>query len=1433
MGRRKSLSVQSRKSIVMQRPDPTAQAIARRNSITSEVTPSVGASAAGSDSVQAWGEKVKANPTRIWSAGSFLMGRPRRMTRESELYEHAFPLHLRLQALQCLSQVHRMKEQMPPWRKNIYEKVIKNKSFERVTFALIVMNCVSLALEDPTSDSNSGLNEILKYFEYFFTTCFALEMGIKIAGLGLVVNGNSYLRDPWCVLDGLIVVVGITVIIVPLCLGNEGQTDIGGLRSIRILKPLRTVNHLQEVRLIVTSLLRSLPRLGDVLLLFCVFIVIMGVFAIQMWKGVLMNRCSVIPGYEPAPFEEAEERVCAGRNGNLGFHGFQCPWGYECISANVNPFYNQLSFDDLPSSLLTLFTAVTMEGWTDTMYHVMDGSSEFAFVFFILLILCGSFFISNLALVMISIAFFEAKEREENKDIYENAPTKPLANSKRVSCFSIETKGSGSSKGKDVDNHEHDDADSYSSQIEKKKPQEYTDEELDQGKSRFQLFVKSVIRRKEYEIFITTSIIANTLSMAIEHHNQPQRMTQVLEILNIIFTIIFALETIFKLYAYKFKPEFLVDRMNVFDAAIGILGVADIIQNQITGNKTGISVLRSLRLARIFKQFKGLWATTTTILKSLEGVSVLTLLLVLVIFVYGLLGSQLFGGAFCNFVGEETYVYSSIDTCALLPRSNFDHLGYSTLTVFQIITGEDWNTVMYNGMRAAPKQNRPWWIHALYFVSLFLIGNVIVLNLFIAVLINNFEGDDEEEDEDLPDHNTVSEVPEKTPFMLCCCCKRENARVEPIPEQEPSEMIPVQVQLLIDELSKNTSTEEDRIKINDVVRNATSTPMDEALLLVPLNKIGWDVDAREFPNALTVEESCELRNDINKIFSDESSVRSMPPALEHLLVALDEIEVAPDGRKQVLAAVSETLGPYPEVTLIAKRYGWAADYFLVPLNGITAGFMKEDLEAQYYRNCANASVSTAAFFTQVAGDDFKLEGRTYSIRAKSISITMQHQGTEEEDNSMSLWVLSMQNPVRKVLYFIATHKYFEALVIFLIIVSTVSLASVNPMQAPDELLPTINRYVDLILTICFAVECGIKVLAHGFVLHETSYLRRDGWNRLDFVIVVFSLVALSFQSSSSAQKLEVFRMMRTLRPLRFINKSEGLKMVVLALISSIPPLANIAFVTTLVFVLFGILGVQFFAGSFYACSDAQYGDISFPNYGSNLTGITTEEMCIALGYRWENNRDNFDNLLYALISLFEVSTLEGWVGLMELGMDSVGPGHAGLKYNKWYMCVYFIIFIVIVSFFIINLFIGVLIDQYNSARELNEVEKWVGLTDSQVQWIAVQDTILLNTPKMNKQSMTPWRRKLFLFVQHSFFNRFITVGIAVNVAIMSTEHHNQSDAWGTFLETSNLTFLILFACEAAVKLLALGPVGYFRDPWNKFDFFLVFMSFVGLVVTVC
>jgi hypothetical protein len=169
--------------------------------------------------------------------------------------------------------------------------------------------------------------------------------------------------------------------------------------------------------------------------------------------------------------------------------------------------------------------------------------------------------------------------------------------------------------------------------------------------------------------------------------------------------------------------------------------------------------------------------------------------------------------------------------------------------------------------------------------------------------------------------------------------------------------------------------------------------------------------------------------------------------------------------------------------------------------------------------------------------------------------------------------------------------------------------------------------------------------------------------------------------------IKALRMLRVLRPLRMISRNEGLKIAVQSLINAIPGIVNVLVISLLFFLLFGIFGVNYFKGGFYRCFEYQEGILE------------TAQDCVNIGGEWMNIDANFDNIMNAMVTLFEMATTEGWIAVMWNGVDSRGLGYQPKRENSMIWVLFFILFIIVGSLFILNLFVGVVINTFNEEKE--------------------------------------------------------------------------------------------------------------------------------------
>jgi len=150
----------------------------------------------------------------------------------------------------------------------------------------------------------------------------------------------------------------------------------------------------------------------------------------------------------------------------------------------------------------------------------------------------------------------------------------------------------------------------------------------------------------------------------------------------------------------------------------------------------------------------------------------------------------------------------------------------------------------------------------------------------------------------------------------------------------------------------------------------------------------------------------------------------------------------------------------------------------------------------------------------------------------------------------SLFIFAWDNPIRKFCHAVTSHWIFESIIIALILVSTVTLAFEHPLENPESNMMQTLGLIDLVVTLIFCLEALMKIITFGFILNGKKSYILNSWNVLDFMIVAFSVFSLSFDANLSF--IKVLRVARILRPLRLIQKAEGLKIAILSLYKAIP-----------------------------------------------------------------------------------------------------------------------------------------------------------------------------------------------------------------------------------------------------------------------------------------
>lgn len=288
-----------------------------------------------------------------------------------------------------------------------------------------------------------------------------------------------------------------------------------------------------------------------------------------------------------------------------------------------------------------------------------------------------------------------------------------------------------------------------------------------------------------------------------------------------------------------------------------------------------------------------------------------------------------------------------------------------------------------------------------------------------------------------------------------------------------------------------------------------------------------------------------------------------------------------------------------------------------------------------------------------------------------------------------------------------------------------------------------------------------------------------------------------------------------------------MRIVVNSLLESMIAILNVLIVIGMVWVMFAILGNNFMQGKLGYCTNVD------PNQHPNFDfyGVS-KEMCLQK-YQgtWKTAWWNFDDISQSMVTLYVLSTMEGWPNMLGSALDA-NDETEGPKYNNSATnAVFYIVFILVGSLFLMNMFVGVIFVQFSEEQRKEKAKRFYMVSDDQMRWMLVQE--LVSTAKPNFDVMIRPKGKIrvwfFRLIRSRIFETSIMVCIILNIVSMAMIYETMTDEFRDIMSYVNLAFNIIFFLEMVCKLIALDWQ-YFRNTWNVFDFVIVILSVVDIVM---
>uniref|UniRef100_H2MSN6 Calcium channel, voltage-dependent, R type, alpha 1E subunit b n=1 Tax=Oryzias latipes TaxID=8090 RepID=H2MSN6_ORYLA len=966
--------------------------------------------------------------------------------------------------------------------------------------------------------------------------------------------------------------------------------------------------------------------------------------------------------------------------------------------------------------------------------------------------------------------------------------------------------------------------------------------------------IRRMVKTDTFYLMVLSLVALNTICVAIVHHDQPDWLTIFLYYAEFVFLGLFLAEMFLKMYGLGFRLYF-HSSFNCFDCGVIVGSIFEVVWGFFRpGMSFGISVLRALRLLRIFKITK-YWASLRNLVVSLMSSmkSIISLLFLLFLFtvVFALLGMQLFGGRFIF----EDYT-----------PTNFDTFPAAIMTVFQILTGEDWNEVMYNGIRSQGGVQYGMW-SSIYFIVLTLFGNYTLLNVFLAIAVDNLANaqeltkDEEEEEEffnqryargrdglisegrpnfpDEPDGPSggVDEQPVHGPSAFANRRERRRKVNMSVWEQRANQLRKRRQMASKEELF--SAPTEDTIETPTIPHHPPAITPEASPAHLPESPMSIGMPLPEPPMSITIP-------------------MPEPPAAGPLVTLSEEKTSGPNhrttggGRHRMARKFRSSQGPeegarhrrhrHREARTEVKSLDIMQSPHEVPQIRRSLSQERkilderEETEDRDEKERAEGEGEPAQDHDGMCisnpYEDVGEDGGSKELEAYHSEQKDRDEETEEEEPPLppkpvvpdSMFIFKASNPIRRICHYVVNLRYFEMTILLVIVASSIALAAEDPVCTNSN-RNKVLRYFDYVFTGVFTFEMIIKMIDQGLILHDGSYFR-DMWNLLDFIVVVGALIAFALTNNKGRdiKTIKSLRVLRVLRPLKTIKRLPKLKAVFDCVVTSLKNVFNILIVYQLFMFIFAVIAVQLFKGKFFFCTDSSVNSEKecrgfYIDYSRDKKEVKRRE--------WKRHEFHYDNVCWALLTLFTVSTGEGWPQVLQHSTDVTEENLGPSRGNRMEMSVFYVVYFVVFPFFFVNIFVALIIITFQEQGDKMIQECSLEKNERACIDFAISAKPMTRYMPQNRQT---FQYRLWHFVASPSFEYTVLVMIALNTVVLMMKYHSAPTAYDTVLKHLNTAFTVLFSMECILKIMAFGFVNYFRDTWNIFDFITVLGSITEISV---
>ncbi|XP_048514061.1 sodium leak channel NALCN isoform X5 [Athalia rosae] len=1192
-----------------------------------------------------------------------------------------------------------------------------------------------------------------------------------------------YLKDHWCQFDAsMVLFLWLSVILqmfemLGLVLRFSYASILRAPRPLIMIRFLRVFLKFSMPKSRINQIFkRSSQQIYNVTLFFLFFMSLYGLLGVQFF-GELKNHCvlnTTDSNHITINSLAIPDTFCSTDPES----GYQCPEGMKCMKLELSRYIMGFNgFDEFATSIFTVYQAASQEGWVFIMYRAIDSLPGWrAAFYFSTMIFFLAWLVKNVFIAVITETFNEIRVQFQQ-------------------MWGVRGHISGSS----------------ASQILTGDDNGWKLVTLDENKHAglASPSCHAVLRSPQFRTVVMFAILANgitTATMNFKHDERPRHTYYhyyyYAEVSVIVFTILLDLETLFKIWCLGFRGYY-KHSIHKFELLLAVGTTLHVIPLFYLSGFTYFQVLRVFRLIKASPMLED--------------------------FVYKIFGPGKKLGSLIIFTMCLLVISSSISMqlfCYLCDFTKFESFPEAFMSMFQILTQEAWVEVMDETMLRTHETMAPF--VAVYFILYHLFVTLIVLSLFVAVILDNLELDEDiKKLKQLKFREQSAEIKETLPFRL-----RIFERFPDSPQMTCLHKVPSDFNL-------------------PKVRESF------------MRQFIFEVEDDENEGVKKVNETFDSK----MVYRKQRPVKILnnPPKVRNIVTNLRKAAITyiiNDSNNQRLMLGDSAMIPVPGKSLL-KPQGTVSSAKQLRIDqkksirrSVRSGSIK--LKQTYEHLMENGDIGAINRVSSSRSRPHDLDIKLLQAKRQQAEMRRNQREDDLRENhpffDTPLFAVPRESKFRKICQLLVYARYdarlkdpltgkerkvqykslhnFLGLVTYLdwVMICATTLSCISMMfETPKYRVmefPAL-QIAEYGFVIFMSLELALKILADGLFFTPKAYIK-DVASVLDVFIYVVSLVFLCWMPKSIAPNsgAQLLMILRCVRPLRIFTLVPHMRKVVYELCRGFKEILLVSTLLILLMFVFASYGVQLYGGRLARCNDPTilrredcvgvFMRRVFVTKMKLQPGENESYPSILVPRVWANpRRFNFDHIGDALLALFEVLSFKGWLDVRDVLIKALGPVHA----------IYIHIYIFLGCMIGLTLFVGVVIANYS------ENKGTALLTVDQRRWCDLKKRLKIAQPLHLPPRPDGKKFRAFIYdiTQNIYFKRFIAVMVLINSGLLcvswrSEEEHTEA------LATVSTILTLVFLVEVVMKNIAFTPRGYWQSRRNRYDLLVTVVGVIWIII---